>query len=83
MRNGPLGLLAAAGRERFAAQRLSVLAETCTFERRTMPAGRCLSRVAMFVRQVSQEKQCEWLKKQHKKHAIKWHPDKCKGNMQA
>ncbi len=37
----------------------------------------------MFVRQVSQEKQCEWLKKQHKKHAIKWHPDKCKGNMQA
>ncbi len=33
--------------------------------------------------EVSQEKQCEWLKKQHKKHAIKWHPDKCKGNMQA
>ena len=44
-----------------------VLVEACAFERRTMPAGRCPSRVVtrMFVRQpeVSQEGQCEWLRK--------------------
>ena len=27
-----------------------------------------------------QDKQCDWLKKQYKKLAKKWHPDKYKGN---
>ena len=30
--------------------------------------------------QLSQEKRCDWLRKQHKKMARKWHPDKAKGN---
>jgi len=30
--------------------------------------------------EISQEKQCDWLKRQHKKMARKWHPDKYKGN---
>uniref|UniRef100_A0A7S2HD45 J domain-containing protein n=1 Tax=Octactis speculum TaxID=3111310 RepID=A0A7S2HD45_9STRA len=30
--------------------------------------------------QLSPEKQCTWIKKQHRKLARKWHPDKYKGN---
>jgi DnaJ homolog subfamily C member 3 len=30
--------------------------------------------------QLSQEKKCSWIKKQHHKLARKWHPDKYKGN---
>jgi DnaJ family protein C protein 3 len=30
--------------------------------------------------QLSGEKQCVWVKKQHRKLARKWHPDKYRGN---
>lgn len=30
--------------------------------------------------EIPHEKQCDWLKKQYKKLAKKWHPDKAKGN---
>ena len=30
--------------------------------------------------QLSVEKQCSWIKKQHRKLARKWHPDKYRGN---
>ena len=30
--------------------------------------------------QLSSEKQCSWVKRQHRKLARKWHPDKYRGN---
>ena len=30
--------------------------------------------------EIKQDKQCDWIKKQYKKLARKWHPDKAKGN---
>ena len=30
--------------------------------------------------EIPKEKQCDWIKKQYKKLARKWHPDKAKGS---
>lgn len=32
------------------------------------------------IEEIDQERKCSWLKKQYKKLARKWHPDKAKGN---
>ncbi len=32
--------------------------------------------------QLAPEKQCSWIKKQHRKLAKKWHPDKYRGNQE-
>eukprot|EP00240_Pyramimonas_obovata_P003213 CAMPEP_0118922272 /NCGR_PEP_ID=MMETSP1169-20130426/1255_1 /TAXON_ID=36882 /ORGANISM="Pyramimonas obovata, Strain CCMP722" /LENGTH=691 /DNA_ID=CAMNT_0006863111 /DNA_START=71 /DNA_END=2142 /DNA_ORIENTATION=+ len=41
---------------------------------------RAVLELPVNVHQLPQEKQCEWIKRQHKKLALKWHPDKVVGS---
>jgi hypothetical protein len=43
---------------------------------------RAVLELPVNLQQLSQEKQCTWVKKQHKALARKWHPDKARGNKQ-